>query len=111
MCLIDLGNRFRLVANEVDVVEPPQPLRRLPVARAVWQCRPDLKTAAAAWIYAGGAHHSAYSDRLRCEHLEDFARIAGVEVVTIGAETTLGHITKELRWNEVYYHLASGIGR
>ncbi len=71
--MIDLGNRFRLVVNEVDVVAPPQPLPKLPVASAVWECRPDFKTAAAAWILAGGAHHSGYSNALTTEHLEDFA--------------------------------------
>jgi L-arabinose isomerase len=110
VCMIDLGNRFRLILNEVDVIEPLGSLGRLPVASAVWECRPDMKTAAAGWIYAGGAHHSAYSNALRREHLEDFARIAGLELVTIGAESTLSEINKELRWNEVYYHLASGIG-
>jgi L-arabinose isomerase len=109
--MIDLGNRFRLVVNELDVVDPPQPLPKLPVASAVWQCRPDFKTAAAAWILAGGAHHSGYTNALTIEPLEDFAGMAGIELVTIDGSTRLGELKKELRWNEVYYHLAQGIGR
>jgi L-arabinose isomerase len=109
--MIDLGNRFRLVANEIEVVDPPQPLPKLPVASAVWKCLPDFKTAAAAWIYAGGAHHAGYSSALTREHLEDFAIMAGVEMVTIGKDTRLGEVKRELRWSEAYYHLASGIGR
>jgi L-arabinose isomerase len=109
--MIDLGNRFRLVVNEIDVVDPPQPLPKLPVASAVWRCRPDFKTAAGAWILAGGAHHSGYTNALAVEHIEDFAGIAGVEMITIGADTRLRELKQELRWNEVYYHLAQGIGR
>jgi L-arabinose isomerase len=108
--LIDLGNRFRLVVNEVDAVAPPK-LPRLPVARAVWKCRPDFYTACAAWIYAGGAHHTGYSYSVTTEHLEDFAAMAGIELVVIGADTRLSAFKQELRWNEAYYHLASGIGR
>ncbi len=104
--LIDLGNRFRLIVNEVDVVEPPEPLPKLPVARAVWKCRPDFKTACGAWIRAGGAHHTAFSYSVTTEHLRDFAEIAGVEVVVIDKDTRLAELEKELRWNEAYYHLA-----
>jgi L-arabinose isomerase len=81
--MIDLGNRFRLVVNEVDVVEPPEPLPMLPVARAVWKCRPDFKTACGAWIRAGGAHHTAFSYTVTSENLRDFSEIAGVELVLI----------------------------
>jgi L-arabinose isomerase len=109
--MIDLGNRFRLVVNELNVVDPPKPLPKLPVAAAVWECKPDFKTAAAAWILAGGAHHSGYSNALTVEHLEDFAGIAGIEMITIGADTQLSELKKELRWNEVYYLLSQGIGR
>ena len=77
--LIDLGNRFRLVANTVVAVAPP-PLPNLPVARAVWECQPDFKTACAAWILAGGAHHAGYSYSVTTEMLEDFATIAGIEL-------------------------------
>ena len=72
--IIDLGNRFRLLVNEVDVIKPPQALPKLPVARAIWECRPNFKTACAAWIYAGGAHHTGFSYAVKTEHLEDLAR-------------------------------------
>ena len=87
--LIDLGNRFRLVVNEVTAIAPPRPLPRLPVARAVWKCKPDFRTALAAWIYAGGAHHTGYSYALKTEHLEDFAGMAGMELAVIDGETRL----------------------
>jgi len=109
--IIDLGNRFRLLVNEVDVVAPPHPLPKLPVARAVWECRPDFKTACAAWIYAGGAHHTGFSYAVTTEHLEDFAEIAGIELAVIDAETTLRAFRQQLRNDEVYYHLAPGLGR
>jgi L-arabinose isomerase len=106
--LIDLGNRFRLVVNEVKAVKTPK-LPKLPVARAVWECQPDFKTACAAWIYAGGAHHTGYSYVVTTEMLEDFATIAGIETVVINAGTTLPQLKQDLRNNEVYYHLAQGI--
>ena len=107
--LIDLGNRFRLLVNEVEAVVPPSSLPKLPVARAVWQCRPDFKTACAAWIHAGGAHHTGYSYAVTTEMLEDFATIAGIELAVINADTRLGEFKQTLRNNEVYYHLAQGI--
>jgi L-arabinose isomerase len=107
--LIDLGNRFRLLVNEVDVVEPPAPLPRLPVARAVWKCRPDFKTACGAWIRAGGAHHTAFSYSVTAEHLRDFAEIAGIELVLIDGATRLTELEKELRWNEVYFQFAANL--
>jgi len=106
--LIDLGNRFRLVVNEVEAVPHPD-LPRLPVARAVWRCQPDFKTALAAWIYAGGAHHTVYSYALRSEHMEDFAEIAGVELVVIDARTRLREFKNELRQNDLTYTLAQGL--
>jgi L-arabinose isomerase len=106
--IIDLGNRFRLIVNEVDVVAPPSPLSKLPVARAIWKCRPDFKTACGAWIRAGGAHHTAFSYAVTSAQLRDFAEIAGVELVLIDTDTKLAEFEKELRWNEVYYHLAPG---
>jgi L-arabinose isomerase len=109
--LIDLGNRFRLLVNEVDVVKPPQALPKLPVARAVWQCRPDFKTACAAWILAGGAHHTGFSYAVKTEHLEDLAEIANLELVVIDKTTDIRSFKPQLRNNEIYYHLASGIGR
>jgi L-arabinose isomerase len=104
--LIDLGNRFRLVVNEVDVVKPPKPLPKLPVARAVWSCRPDFKTACGAWIRAGGSHHTAFSYSVTAEHLRDFAEISGIELVLIDGATRLTELEKELRWNEAYFQFA-----
>jgi L-arabinose isomerase len=95
--MVDMGDKFRLIVNEVDVIQPDQPLPKLPVARAVWVPRPSLKVAAAAWIYAGGAHHTGFSQALTVEHLEDFAEIAGVELVVIDAETRLRELRRELR--------------
>ena len=109
--IVDLGNRFRLIVNEVQVVKPQKPLPKLPVARAVWECRPDFKTACAAWIYAGGAHHTGFSYAVTTEHLEDLAEIAGVELVVIDAKTEIRSFKQELRQNEIYYHLAPGLGR
>jgi L-arabinose isomerase len=106
--LIDLGNRFRLLLNEVDVVPPDKPLPRLPVARAVWMPKPDLPTSAAAWIYAGGAHHTGFSQAVTTEMIEDFAGMAGVELMVIDADTRLRQFKQELKWNEVYYGLHRG---
>jgi L-arabinose isomerase len=107
--VIDLGNRFRLVANVIDVVEPDAPLPKLPVARALWVPRPDLKTSAAAWIHAGSSHHTALSLAVGPEHLRDFADMAGVELVLIDEATRVADIRNELRWNEAYYGIAKGI--
>ena len=106
-CLVDLGNRFRLIVNEVMAVKVPK-MPKLPVARAVWECQPDFKTACQAWILAGGAHHTGYSYAVTSEMLEDFATIAGIETVHINAETRLPQLKQDLRNNEVYYHLAQG---
>ena len=107
--LLDMGNRFRLVVNEVDVVQPDQPFSRLPVARAVWIPRPNLKVAAEAWILAGGAHHTGFSQSLTAEHLEDFAQMTGIEFLSIDKNTNISEWKKELRWNEMYYLLAKGL--
>jgi L-arabinose isomerase len=106
--LVDLGNRFRLIVSEVDVVKTPR-LPKLPVARAVWECRPDFKTACAAWILAGGAHHTGFSSAVTAEHLEDFTTMAGIEFVAIDGETKLNDFKQMLRTNEVYFHLAQGM--
>ena len=101
--LIDMGNRFRLLVNEVQAVEAEHELPKLPVARVLWKPLPDMKTGCAAWIYAGGAHHTAYSQNLTAAHLQDFANIAGLEYINIGAETKLDQFRNELHWNEMYY--------
>jgi L-arabinose isomerase len=106
--MIDLGKRFRLLVNEVDVVPPKKPLPKLPVARALWVPKPDLQTSAAAWIYAGGAHHTGFSQAVTTEMIEDFAAIAGIELVVIDADTRLRQFRQELRWNEVYYGAQRG---
>ena len=98
--VIDLGNRFRLLVNEVEAVAPPFDLPKLPVARVLWKPLPDMATGCAAWILAGGAHHTCYSQNLRTEHLEDFAEMAGIELVVIDRETRLRAFKNELRWNE-----------
>jgi L-arabinose isomerase len=105
--LVDMGTRLRLVANEVDVVSPDQDLPRLPVARAVWQPRPDLATAAEAWLMCGGPHHTCFTQALGREVLEDFAEIAGIELLTVDGATTPRALHKELRWNQAYYQLAA----
>jgi L-arabinose isomerase len=107
--LLDLGDRFRLVVNEVDVVEPDEELPRLPVARAVWEPRPDLATAAEAWIHAGGPHHTVFCQAIGSEAFADLAEIAGVELLLIDAETRIREFRKELRWNQAYFHLARGL--
>ncbi len=106
--LIDLGNRFRMIVNEVDCVTPAKPLKRLPVARAVWVPRPNLPTASTAWIYAGGAHHTGFSQVVTTEMIEDFTVIAGIEMVVIDADTNLRRFRQELQWNETYYALSRG---
>jgi L-arabinose isomerase len=105
--LIDMGNRFRLIVNDVLCVVPEE-LPKLPVARALWKPQPGLKIAAAAWIYAGGAHHTAFSQAVSAEYLEDFAAMAGIEFLHIEHNTRLPDFRNELRWNEVYYHLNKG---
>jgi L-arabinose isomerase len=107
--VIDLGDRFRMIVNEVDTVSPDDQLPKLPVARALWIPRPDLKTAAGAWILAGGAHHTGYSQAVTVEQLSDFAEMAGMEFLPIVKETTLPGFKKELRWNAAYYRLSQGL--
>ena len=106
--VIDLGNRYRMIVNDVNVVKCPE-MPKLPVASVLWEALPDLKRAAAAWIYAGGAHHTGFSSAIDKEYLEDFASMTGTEIVHIGKETELDSFRKELRWNEIYYHLNRGI--
>jgi L-arabinose isomerase len=101
--IIDMGNRFRLLVNEVQAVAPAHPLPNLPVARVLWKPYPDMATGCSAWIMAGGAHHTGYSQNLTAEHLRDFADIAGIEFALIGKNTDLYQFRNELRWNEVFY--------
>ena len=109
VCLLDLGGRFRLVANEVDVVVPPAPIPRLPVARAVWKPRPDFETAAEAWLEAGGSHHTVFTSALGIEPLSDLAEMAGVELLVIDSDTRVRNFRNEVRWNQAYYRLAEGL--
>ncbi|PRY20734.1 L-arabinose isomerase [Aliiruegeria haliotis] len=106
-CFVDMGNRFRMIANTVTAVDHPD-LPKLPVARAVWECQPDFKTACRAWILAGGAHHTAYSYDVTAEMLEDFATMADMELALIDADTSLPRFKQDLRMNEVFWHLSGG---
>jgi L-arabinose isomerase len=101
--VIDLGNRFRLLVNEVEAVKPEHDLPKLPVARVLWKPYPNMNDGCAAWILAGGAHHTGYSQNLTAEHLRDFADMAGIEFTLIGKNTDLYQFRNELRWNELYY--------
>ncbi len=103
--IVHMGNRFRLLLNEVEAVAPAKELPKLPVARVLWKPYPDMNTGCTAWLLAGGAHHTCFSQNLSINHLEDFADIAGIETVIIDKETKLRDLKNELRWNEVYYQL------
>lgn len=105
--LVDMGNRFRLLVNEVEAIEPVHDLPKLPVARVLWKPYPNMNDGCAAWILAGGAHHTGYSQNLTAEHIEDFAEMLGVEYVRIGKGTGLYQFKNELRWNDLYYQLAN----
>ena len=101
--IVDMGNRFRMVLNEVKVIAPPHKLEKLPVARALWKPLPNLSVAAAAWIHAGGSHHPTFSQALTTEHFEDFAEMVGVELLVIDSNTQIRNIKNEIRWNEASY--------
>ena len=101
--LIDLGDRFRLIINEVDVKKTEKPMPKLPVATAFWTPRPSLQTGAEAWIYAGGAHHTAFTYDLSTEQMADWAAAMGIEVVYIDSDTTIRGLRNELRWNEIAF--------
>jgi L-arabinose isomerase len=107
--IMDMGQRFRMVASVVDVVKTDAPLPKLPVARALWLPRPNLKVAAAAWIFAGGAHHTSFSYAVTAEHLQDFADMAGIEFLLIDENTKVQEFKEKLRWNDLYYHLNKGL--
>ena len=101
--LVDLGDRFRIVANRIELVAPAEDLPKLPVARAVWRPQPDLTTAAEAWILAGGPHHTVLSQALTLAHVADLAEIAGIELVGIDERTETSQLRQQLRWNDAYY--------
>ncbi len=107
--IADIGDRFRLIANQVRVIKPPQPLPKLPVARAVWAPAPDLETSAETWLTAGGPHHTVLSTALTADELTDFAEIMGTELVIIDNDTRPAQFKRELRWNQAYYRLAQGL--
>jgi L-arabinose isomerase len=102
---IDLGSRFRIIVNELDTVAPPREMPNLPVAKVLWRPRPSLEVSAAAWIHAGGAHHSAYTQGVTTEQVEDFAEMCGVEVVVIDADSDIRTFKQTLRHNDAYFHL------
>lgn len=102
--IIDLGNRFRLIVNDVECIKS-KPLPKLPVASALWIPKPDFATGAGAWILAGGTHHSCFSYAVTPEFWEDYAEIAGIEMVRIDENTTIPEFKRELRYNDVYYML------
>ncbi|MVT11269.1 L-arabinose isomerase [Chitinophaga tropicalis] len=101
--VIDMGNRFRLLVNDVEAVKPEHDLPKLPVARVLWKPLPDMRTGCAAWIQAGGAHHTCYSQNLSAAHMQDFADMAGIEYVRIAKDTNLYQFRNELRWNDAFY--------
>ena len=105
--VVDMGDRFRMIINKVKVVRPEQALPKLPVARALWIPEPDLKSAATAWIYAGGSHHTGFSRAITAEHLRDFADMAGLECLLIDELTNVPDFKKELTWNDLHYRLAA----
>ncbi len=107
--LIDMGSRFRIIVNTLDVIAPLAKMPKLPVASAYWKTHPSLQEGAAAWIYAGGTHHSAYTMALTPDFIETFAEYADVEFIIIDKDTKVAELKKELRWNDLYYHLAKGI--
>jgi len=109
--VMDMGNRFRMVVNPCRVVEADQPLPKLPVARVLWEPEPDLPAAAAAWIHAGGAHHTGFSMAVTAEMMEDFADMADMEILMIDKGTNIRDFKKEIRWNDLYYHLSEGLKR
>jgi len=101
--IVDMGNRFRLIVNEVMAVAPIASLPNLPVARVLWKPYPDMNTGCAAWILAGGAHHTSYSKCITAEQMEDFSAMAGIEYLLINNNTNLYQFKNELRWNEISY--------
>ena len=101
--LVDLGDRFRLIINDVECKKAEKPMPKLPVGSAFWTPMPDLATGAEAWILAGGAHHTAFSYDLTAEQMGDWAAAMGIEAVYIDKDTTIRNFKNELRWNEVAF--------
>lgn len=101
--LIDLGNRFRFIVNDVEVVNADKNLEKFPVARALWIPKPNLEISATAWIYAGGAHHTVFTKSLTAKHFEDFAEMLGIEFLRIDDSTSIPDFKNQLRWNDVFY--------
>jgi L-arabinose isomerase len=104
-CVIDMGNRFRLIASELSVIDPPHDLPKLPTARAVWQPLPSLEVSAEAWIHAGGSHHAVFSQAIDAESLRIYAAMNNIEFLQIGPDTRIAEFRNEIRWNEVAYKL------
>ncbi len=107
--IVDMGTRFRIIVNTLEVIEPLAEMPKLPVASAYWRTQPNLVDGAAAWIYSGGTHHSVFTLVLTPDFIETFAEYAGVEFILIDKNTKVAELKKELRWNDLYYHLANGL--
>ncbi|MDI6401939.1 L-arabinose isomerase [Balneolaceae bacterium ANBcel3] len=107
--VVDMGNRFRLIVNEVEVVPLDMPMPKLPVASALWVPKPNLNIGASAWILAGGAHHTVFSQNISAECMECFAEMADIEYLLIDDNTSLFDFKKELKWNNMYYHMQQRI--
>jgi L-arabinose isomerase len=102
-----MGDRFRMLVNVVDAIEQPQPLPKLPVARAIWKAQPSLEVAAEAWILGGGAHHTVFSQALNLDHIRLYAEMNNIELLVIDNETRIPDFKQALRWNELYYKLCA----
>jgi L-arabinose isomerase len=102
--LIDLGHRFRLLVNEVEVIKPPYDLPKLPVARSLWDPKPNLETAAQCWLLAGGAHHTVFSKSISTAFVEDFAEMAELELIVIDQDTKIRDLKDQLRWTQACFH-------
>jgi L-arabinose isomerase len=107
--IVDMGDRFRLVANTIEVVPPDEPLPALPVARAVWKPAPSLSTSAELWLTAGGPHHTVLTGDVTPETLHDFAAMTRTELLLIDADSTPSAFADRIRWNQAYYRLAHGL--
>jgi L-arabinose isomerase len=103
--LVDLGNRFRMVVNKVQVVTPEMEIPKLPVARVLWEPMPSLEISAHSWLLAGGAHHTVFSKAISIAMIEDFVEIAGIELLVIDEKTNIQDFKHKIHWNEAYYQL------